>query len=219
MATGRNVNYIFPKDAVMHYNLLFNATRKFRNIPIHEGSNYKGPWIENLFIERFLSKPLEYFNGLIPLFVQWSDYHLFQKKNIKNKFNRSVNERDLFIEIRSFLRTNVIYITVSQANLGLQVFKDCCHNVLIMSAGGVGNIPIPLIKGNLEYQPIAENFPFFDISFLGSLNHSKDRKYLISLFEKQVKDLKLNKKLKIKIGKSNQWINETFFILVIFNTQ
>ena len=104
---------------------------------------YNGPWIENYFIKNFINKPLRYFNGFIPLFVQWSDY-----KNIHKKYSTDVS---MFNYIKHNLRPNVIYFTVSQANHGLAVFKESRPNVLVLSSGGVGNIAIPLLKQQLEY--------------------------------------------------------------------
>lgn len=44
----------------------------FLTLPLsHLG--YDGPWIENYFIDAFIDKPLSYFRGFIPLFIQWVD--------------------------------------------------------------------------------------------------------------------------------------------------
>ena len=41
-------------------------------------AGFRGPWIENLFIDKFIGKPLSYFGGLIPLFIQWTDIHVHE---------------------------------------------------------------------------------------------------------------------------------------------
>lgn len=99
---------------------------------------YEGPWIENFFIDKFSLKPLSYFGGIFPLFVQWSDYGLMY---------RNISESVLFAELRAALRPNILYITVSQSNHGLKFLMKSDPNLIVMSAGGDGNIAIPLIKG------------------------------------------------------------------------
>ena len=58
-------------DLEKHYDEVLLATLRFRNHPYHTWADYKGPWIENYFISYFMIKPLSFFNGLVPLFIQW----------------------------------------------------------------------------------------------------------------------------------------------------
>jgi hypothetical protein len=109
-------NFSFPKDALEHYNHIINITAKYRKTPMHSYAEYSGPWIENWFINSFVDKPLEYFNGLIPLFVQWIDNHLLNKlKEIENELNK-------------VLRKDVIYFAVSQGDNGLEVTLRVINN-------------------------------------------------------------------------------------------
>jgi hypothetical protein len=115
---------------------------------------YSGPWIENLFIDKFIKQPFTFFNGIIPLFVQWSDYHLNYRSKLAEKKNKDKHnsetektEMELFHLLCTKLRKNVIYMVISQANYGLEFLSQNHKNVIIFSAGGEGNIPIPLIKG------------------------------------------------------------------------
>lgn len=88
-----------------------------REIPIHAYNGYEGPWIENLFISRFVDKPLSYFGGLIPIFVQFVDIHILDRFNKTNekvpKYNQVVKS------LASLLRTDCIYVAVSQDDQGL----------------------------------------------------------------------------------------------------
>ena len=86
----------FPlHDADEHYADLLRKTARLRQLPVHRAAGYAGkqlscidrshgliflnppifvytgPWIENLFIQRFIDKPLSSFRGMIPLFVQF----------------------------------------------------------------------------------------------------------------------------------------------------
>ena len=161
----------YPEDADAHYAELLSRTEKYRNLKPHKGSgNFAGPWIENHFITHFLDKPLSYFGGIFPLFVQWSDYQLANKHNS--------TDMAMFEQLRAFLRPDVLYLAVSQANQGLEIFMKSDPNVLVMSAGGDGNIPIPLIKGELKFVPTAPEFPLYDLGFYGSPDHGP-RKMLL----------------------------------------
>ena len=113
---------------------------------------FVGPWIENLFIKDFIMKPFKYFNGIVPLFVQWSDYHLHYKRLNNPKTGLKYTEEEIFEVISTVLRKNVLYMVVSQANYGIEFLMTRHPNVIIFSAGGEGNVPIPLIKGELGFK-------------------------------------------------------------------
>mmetsp|Transcript_8572 Transcript_8572/g.12778 ORF Transcript_8572/g.12778 Transcript_8572/m.12778 type:complete len:511 (-) Transcript_8572:2351-3883(-) len=147
------------QEAHEHYRQLLLKTAKFRNLPYHDLKGYTGPWIENYFIESFIDKPLSYFGGLFPLFVQWEDYKVIVKLN-RTDHTIKVDDEMIFDDIRRFLRPDLVYIAVAQGNNGLRVFQDQRSNgnnlnVLVLSAGGEGNVAVPLIKGDLN-----ESTPF-----------------------------------------------------------
>ena len=124
-------HYSFPHDADKHYAELKKATEKFRKAPVHEYSNYEGPWIENLFIQKFIDKPLSYFRGFIPLFVQWIDTQILRGPHFNN-----IHE-----ELNKLLRPGVIYLAVSQGDVGLGLIGAAHPNILVLSAGGMATSP------------------------------------------------------------------------------
>ena len=144
MMGGKDTShYIFPHDAQEHYDELKKATEKFRNAPVHEYSNYEGPWIENLFIQKFMDKPLSYFRGMIPLFVQWIDTQILRGPHFNN-----IHE-----ELNHLLRPGVIYLAVSQGDVGLGMIGAAHPNILVLSAGGYGHVPLPLVKSEVPHSP------------------------------------------------------------------
>ena len=63
------------------------ATAKYRsNITMHRFKGYAGPWIENYFISHFIEKPLHYFGGMIPLFIQVLVIIMRMKAILRNKY-------------------------------------------------------------------------------------------------------------------------------------
>lgn len=95
-------------DIYSHYQTILSLTAKYRVFPYHKFETYTGPWIENYFINRFIDKPIQYFGGIIPLFVQWSDY-----SSAVGDWDRTT----LFDDLKRVLRRDVIYCLVSQANV------------------------------------------------------------------------------------------------------
>jgi hypothetical protein len=133
---------------------------------------YKGPWIENYFIHNFIDKPLSYFSGLFPLFIQWTDIHVhdFSPNKTEGTYTGPyIPEWQQMAEILTpMLRTDVLYITLVQDSEGMRrKIASLRPNILCMSAGGFGHIAVPLIKGELAWVPPPAKF-MYDVGFYGS---------------------------------------------------
>jgi hypothetical protein len=181
---------IYPDDADEHYNTIRIALSEWvqhSDHTIHIAKRYRGPWIENQFIHHFESLyddeslrvttnsevPVKclshYFGPFIPIFIPWVD-HLVQ--------NHHQYPIGLIETLRSVLRPNVPYITVSQNDEGLVGKNEfnmlSIPNLLVLSAGGYGHVPIPLIKQ--EEPLIHDTIPIpkrkIDISYVGSLKNA-----------------------------------------------
>lgn len=120
----------FPhKDAEYHFEELKNKTAVFRQSPVHDYTGYRGPWIENIFIQHFLNKPLQHFRGLIPLFIPWVDTEIAHEYKVDNMLD----------VLRPLIRPNVIYFALSQSDKGLSQIGEHFPNILVFSAGGFGH--------------------------------------------------------------------------------
>jgi hypothetical protein len=237
-ADTRRFSFKFPKDAQKHYDELMTITEQFRGLSPHKknsyfestnitasydqggtgSSIYEQKWIENHFVDAFSKKSLTYFRGLFPLFVQWSDVQLHHKhqqqklsgKRIKDRGGARATAYEMFRPLLKVMRKDVLYITVSQANRGLSMFTYDFPNVIVINSGGVGNIPIPLVRGNLPYQSpynqqtnmkmkmkvkVNKNtlkpFPV-DIGFYGSAGHSSSRKKVLGSIQSAVDQINNN---------------------------
>jgi hypothetical protein len=156
----------FPADAEEHYKDLLEKTLPYRNHKPHSWAGFSGPWIENIFISEYADKPLTTFSGMIPLFIQWTDIHV----NMFAGANASVPPwGEMPDRINKLLRDDVIYVMITQDDEGLTArLANLKPNILSLSAGGFGHIPIPLIKGEIEY--VTPDKFSHDVSFLGSLH-------------------------------------------------
>jgi len=193
-----------PSDIDAHYEEIMRITAPYRGIAAHSASGtpkFSGPWIENHFISNFSSLPLSYFRGFVPLFVQWSDYDIGLRHNLSAANIRP--PREMFRPLLRILRDDVLYMTVAQANDGLEFFLTRHRNVVVFSAGGDGNVAIPLIKGELPVLPIPSNFPQTDVGFYGSLDHGPRE-----VMMKEMMSLIKNYKMRSWFGPSKTWINQ-----------
>ena len=160
-------SFEYPDDAEEHYKDLLKKTENFRGIKIHSAGGYHGPWIENIYIDHFMKKPLSYFNGLIPLFVQFVDIHV---ESFANPINESVPKHSQISRlIAPLLRENVLYVAVTQDDQGLAELAHFRPNILSISAGGYGHVPLPLIKGNVSYLSPPAQFKYDVVSNLNNL--------------------------------------------------
>eukprot|EP00040_Diaphanoeca_grandis_P017266 m.89781 g.89781 ORF g.89781 m.89781 type:complete len:517 (-) comp26332_c0_seq2:210-1760(-) len=151
-----------------------------------DGKEFCGPWIENVWIRTFGSaycaQPIEtrklapIFGPFIPLLVPWVD------RWVNNSDHPWKYPKNMIKTLKSLLRPSVPYITVSQNDEGLVAtcneglnHKDI-PNVLVLSAGGHGHVPIPLVKQTQSPSSVSltnvDPIPFADrnllISFFGT---------------------------------------------------
>lgn len=168
----------FPDDAEEHYQDLLRRTKSYRGIYMHKNGDYVGPWIENFYIESFMNKPLSFFSGLIPLFIQWTDIHVHSftdPREVPNITYAVPDHTKMPWLISDLLRDDVIYVTLHQDDQGF--YHDLAKlrpNILAISSGGFGHIPIPLIKGQFELAELPQKFEY-DIGFYGTPRMSRER--------------------------------------------
>jgi hypothetical protein len=140
-----------PKEHAAHFDEVLMATAPFRGLPLHTHAGYSGPWIEDLWIQRFMRRPLAEFGGWTPIFVQWVDATKLTAPD--DVYARIV------AALERVLRPDIPYVTVSQADFGLR-FGDVDVSVrfpqlLVLSSGGYGHVPLPLLKGEVALEKSA----------------------------------------------------------------
>ena len=194
------IDWAFPDDAQDHFEKILAVTEQFRKVSVHEYAGYEGPWIENMFISKFLDIPLSKFQGVIPIYIQWIDSQILRGRLFGNILNT----------LNGILRPNVIYMAVSQGDVGLGMIGRAHPNILVLSAGGYGHVVIPLIKGELPLQPHREEF-VNDVGFFGN-PRQPPRPTMLPEMADIAKDLGL----RFKLGQGSTWLedmNETKFNL------
>jgi hypothetical protein len=127
----------------------------------HSRYGYHGPWIENYFYgfwcrgKNKLSAPGGIRHVYIPIF--WTDYYI--------KHDRWHPNKELQAFVDDNLRAEEKYFTIVQNADG--IIEKLPGNVLVFGAGGVGDIPIPLLKGDLRGRRQRERD--IRVSFMGNI--------------------------------------------------
>ena len=183
LASCLNVNlsdYKYPDDAELHYETLLNATKGFRNLTFPFRGNHSG--IEKRFISRYVNKPLSYFNGFIPIFVQFEE---IEHNDWTSKYPGFPKLHDVKWALKRLLRPNVVYLVLSQNDHGVHFLQSKFPNIFTLSCGGYGHVPILLLGYERPYVPIKGNLPLpFDIGFSGSFKTSKSRGEMVEQLRK-----------------------------------
>ena len=220
----------YPSDPEEHFEELRNAlspwfdyaAKKFMaktKNPYHCTEGYCGPWVENHWIKHFLSTWVNHssktgskkrlagvFGPFIPIFMPYNDL-----------WNANASEYEKMIKVlRKELRPHVAYITVVLHATGLvsnrkkmMKIMDEIPNVVVLSAGGYGHVPIPLFK-QPEHVLRGRFFKAMSkrkllLSYMGSSHHSpKDmRKKMINIVEEEAKSLGV--KVHVGFGSADEW--------------
>lgn len=217
----------YPSDAEAHFDQVFQALSPWYDFaekqfmkdmknPYHCGEGYCGPWIENKWIAHYYAKLWkgrqagtrlsDIFGPYIPIFMTYVDLW------IANVFEYE----KMIAAMKKVVRPKVAYITLLQHDTGLPSSRDKLvnimkelPNVLVLSAGGYGNVPIPLFKQpeallSKKFWKRMEDRKFLT-SYMGSEgNAPKDMR------KKMIKDVKkaasaLQVKVHTGFGSPDEW--------------
>jgi len=157
----RNLSY--PSDAWRHFDEVHAALAPWlQSAPgfrPHGAAGYGGPWLENVWISHFQAeahaaraarKELSaVFGPYIPILVPFTDQwvHGGPRQVGQKRYRYPAGLVESLLRV---LRPNVAYITVSQNDEGLAGRAELSMlripNVLVLSAGGYGHVPLPLLK-------------------------------------------------------------------------
>jgi len=192
----------YPKDALIHYETLLNVTKRFRNLTLRG--------IENQFILRYVNQPLSFFNGFIPIFIQFEQ---IEHNDWTNEFPGFPKLRDVKWALKKLLRPTVVYLVFSENIHGVHFFQNTFPNILTLSCGGYGHVPVPLLGYERPYVPISTNLPLpFDIGFSGSFKTSKSRREMVEKLRKILPQYNMTYSL------SNSGFHGSKYIDLIANT-
>lgn len=110
----------------------------------HTYAGFSGPWIEQYFYKYWLRHGKNFSERFSRIYVPifWTDYY------VRSKNQNPKQELQEFLNNSLDPRKN--YFTVVQNDLG--ILESTPKNLLVFSAGGTGDVPIPLLKGTIPYR-------------------------------------------------------------------
>ena len=226
----------YPPDAEEHFEELRKvlspwldvAAKKFspsRKHQYHCWDHYCGPWMENYWIEHFLStwekrgpamdskkRLADVFGPFIPIFMPYNELLWADELEYDN----------MVLTLRKSIRPHVAYITVVLRDRGLVSIQgkrenreamkrimENIPNVMVLSSGGYGHVPIPLLKQpeDLLQKKIFKSMKEreFLVSYMGSAGHAPDdmRAKMIEIVKKEAKTLGV--KVHTGKGSADEW--------------
>jgi len=146
----------YPLDAEDHFLQIERALARWKQKAQHHphrAAEFEGPWIENAWASHFgplmydAKKPGEapsclrdFFGPFVPILLPWVDRWFLNVKKYPP---------GLLATLKKHLRKDVLYITLSQNDVGLEGVFDLRReypNILVLSAGGYGHVAVPLLK-------------------------------------------------------------------------
>mmetsp|Transcript_34777 Transcript_34777/g.63301 ORF Transcript_34777/g.63301 Transcript_34777/m.63301 type:complete len:525 (-) Transcript_34777:10-1584(-) len=199
---------MYPGDAEAHFQEVNKSFDKWlEKHKYHCAAGYCGPWVENHWIHYFSNlwkkrasgtRLQDIFGPYIPILIPWVDTWV----NSGYRFPPGMAE-----ELRDILRPNVLYITVAQNDEGLLArvkypIKEI-PNVLVLSAGGYGHVPVPLLKANEKLVHSKVEDRKYIVSFMGSMGHAP--RNLRGEMGKIVNDWARKNKQVAKVGSGKDW--------------
>jgi len=162
-----------------HYNELLAEFLPYRTglVPF-VANGYRGPWIENYWVDKFCcNRNLSAFGMLVPLFICWSDITVRWGNRNFTIVAQAIYKR---------LRPDVLYVTVVQSDSGMYSAKfaqfnnfTATRNILVLSAGGTGHVPIPLLQREMAQGGQPQWFAY-NMSFSGWLATSRVRPTMVN---------------------------------------
>jgi len=129
--------------------------------------NFCGPWIEDLWLNHISSEELRtsYIGPCVPLAVPW----LKMLTSYADRYFTDVQN------IFDALDPAFLYVTVTQSADGIEggdqnATYRAPGNLLVISSGGKGHIPVFLLNAELSYErfPVVRNYQF-SLSFMGGI--------------------------------------------------
>jgi len=152
--------------------------------PPHKYQGFQGPWIEDFFYKYWIKNSIKSHFTYLPIF--WTDFFLHSQVH---KYSPREFEK-IYQQIKHILQEVILpdnlYFTILEYDHPIWDWHQFPKNVLVFSAGGSGDVPIPLLKGSPQFQcPPKEIL----ISFMGRLDGASNTGNLRQQMYEKLKDI------------------------------
>jgi hypothetical protein len=139
--------------------------------PPHQYQRYRGPWLEDAFFRHWLEDSRKPGSGPAYVPVFWTDLYLHTQSQrfIPRQFERFQTEIRRLLD--RLLADERCYFTLLEYDHPIWDWHLFPRNVAVFSAGGWGDIPMPLLMGSPAFSCPPKDTP---LSFVGRLDGASD---------------------------------------------
>jgi hypothetical protein len=137
--------------------------------PSHRYQGYAGPWIEDYFLSHWLQHSADSALGYLPVF--WTDIFLHAQTHrfTPGQYDRFQRELRRLLDVT--LAVPRCFFTLLEYDHMIWDWHLFPRNIAVFSAGGWGDVPIPLLKGSPPYTCPPKEIP---LSFVGRIDGASD---------------------------------------------
>ena len=151
--------------------------------PPHHYQDYAGPWIEDYFFRHWTTARPRTDLSYLPVF--WTDLFLHAQTHRFLPARQAAIASSLRELLDRQLDERRCYFTVLEYDHMIWDWHAFPRNVAVFSAGGWGDLPIPLLKGSPPFSCPAKDIP---LSFVGRIDGASDATGLRSRMHQALRD-------------------------------
>ncbi|MDO8541016.1 MAG: exostosin family protein [Opitutaceae bacterium] len=137
--------------------------------PPHHYQGYRGPWIEDYFFRHWLR--VHPHTEVVYLPVFWTDLYLHAQTHRLTPRQFAAFESQIRELLDRRVADNRCYFTVLEYDHMIWDWHLFPRNVAVFSAGGWGDVPVPLLKGSPAFTCREKNIK---LSFVGRVDGASD---------------------------------------------
>ena len=173
------------RDAVAAGRNVARSSGLFRPPP-HQYQGYAGPWIEDYFFSYWLRQATDRAVGYVPVF--WTDIFLHAQTHRFTPGQLERFQREVRTLLDETLAVPRCFFTLLEYDHMIWDWHLFPRNVAVFSAGGWGDVPIPLLKGS---QPFSCPQKDLHLTFVGRIDGASDAGGVRSQMHAALRDVAL----------------------------
>jgi hypothetical protein len=139
--------------------------------PPYHYQGYRGPWIEDFFYRYWIKNRIQSHLTYLPIFFDCFYQHSQSHKYRPQEFERI--QREIKYILHEIIQPSQLYFTIlGMYDHPIWDWHEFPLNILVFSANGGGDIPIPLLMGSPNFECPPKDIK---VSFMGRLDGASNR--------------------------------------------
>lgn len=133
--------------------------------PRHKYAGYTGPWVEDACFDYWIKAAPRTQLRYVPVF--WTDIYFHIQTQRWLPAQEEAYARALAVTLHEQVEPTACYFTVLEYDHAIWDWHAFPRNVIVFSAGGWGDVPVPLLMGSPSYRNPTKDIR---VSFMGKLD-------------------------------------------------